>query len=152
MTPNMPTPQNTEPTPITDAAEHKPYESQSMYVVPSEVSADLERRLHQSTTALAESREEARRLREERDGALKIAKDQSIRLAAITLANPLRANRVEALLLARAALEAVKAKWTFSNSQQHTHTWHDWADCAPLIQGAIDSTRTALAWEQKGEK
>ncbi len=36
-----------------------------------------------------------------------------------------------------AALNMVLARWTFDNNQQHTHTWHDWADCAEVICAAI---------------
>lgn len=38
---------------------------------------------------------------------------------------------------ARKALEAVRERWTFDERQQHTHTWHDWADCKPLIDAAL---------------
>ena len=36
-----------------------------------------------------------------------------------------------------AACEMVLERWTFSNDQQHTHTWHDWADCKPVLDAAI---------------
>jgi hypothetical protein len=41
------------------------------------------------------------------------------------------------LAFGRAALEAVRDRWTFTNDQCHTHTWHDWADCKPLIDAAL---------------
>ncbi len=31
------------------------------------------------------------------------------------------------------ALNMVQERWSF-NSQQHTHTWHDWADCQAIIK------------------
>ena len=36
-----------------------------------------------------------------------------------------------------AALAMVRERWTFDSYQQHTHTWHDWADCKPAIDAAL---------------
>jgi hypothetical protein len=36
-----------------------------------------------------------------------------------------------------AALVMIRERWTFNNRQQHTHTWHDWADCIVKIEGAL---------------
>lgn len=47
--------------------------------------------------------------------------------------NRLRALNAELL----AACKLVRDRWTFSNAQRHTHTWHDWADCKPVIDAAI---------------
>lgn len=43
------------------------------------------------------------------------------------------------LQAAEAALDFARARWTFNNSQEHTHTWHDWADWQPLL----------AAWEKE---
>ena len=37
----------------------------------------------------------------------------------------------------RAACEMVLRRWTLNRNQCHTHTWHDWADCKPLIDAAL---------------
>ncbi len=37
----------------------------------------------------------------------------------------------------RNALRMVSERWTFNNVQQHTHTWHDWADCIGPIKSAL---------------
>src|SRR6478609_3492487 len=35
------------------------------------------------------------------------------------------------------ALKKICERWTFDNNQQHTHTWHDWADCIPDARAAL---------------
>ena len=37
----------------------------------------------------------------------------------------------------REAVEMVRKRWTFSNDQQHTHNWHDMADCFEAIHKAL---------------
>lgn len=37
-----------------------------------------------------------------------------------------------------AALEFAAERWSFSG-QQHTHTWHDWADWQPLLKAAREA-------------
>jgi len=41
---------------------------------------------------------------------------------------------------ARSALQMVSERWTFNN-QQHTHTWHDWADCQPVLAAALAASK-----------
>lgn len=62
-------------------------------------------------------------------------------LAASTAIAPLLAAEVERLAAEnerlRAACRMVLDRWTFSNQQVHTHTWHDWADCKEAIDVAM---------------
>jgi hypothetical protein len=37
----------------------------------------------------------------------------------------------------RAALEMVWNRWSF-HGQNHTHTWHDRADCAGIVKAALE--------------
>lgn len=41
------------------------------------------------------------------------------------------------------ALRMVLDRWTFSNDQQHTHNWHDWADCMKVILLALSKATEA---------
>lgn len=38
-----------------------------------------------------------------------------------------------------AVLKMVVARWTFDNHQQHTHSWHDWADVMAVVKPALDA-------------
>jgi hypothetical protein len=56
-----------------------------------------------------------------------------------TEADALRAN-LAALV---AACEMVQRRWTFDGAQQHTHSWHDMADCMELIVPAVKAAKDA---------
>ena len=34
-----------------------------------------------------------------------------------------------------------KERWSFDSGQQHTHTWHDWADCVAEMEKALTETK-----------
>lgn len=38
------------------------------------------------------------------------------------------------------ALKMVLSRWSFDANQQPTHTWHDMADCAAVIDAALSQT------------
>lgn len=63
------------------------------------------------------------------DDALTAAKSDLIRL---------EAERKEL----REALYLVKRRWTFSEDQQPTHTWHDREDCMEVIRKALAKVTT----------
>lgn len=35
-------------------------------------------------------------------------------------------------------IEIVDAAWTFSDTQQHTHTWHDREDCLERLRALLE--------------
>lgn len=43
-----------------------------------------------------------------------------------------------------AALQLVLKRWTFNDNQQHTHNWHDWADCTVDVRRAIEKATSVL--------